>query len=88
MKPRFSIYAEFHDVPAKLAHQQTTITASNVRLACNDGLKELLKKDGIKGRRHQRIKLTIVRVKQDPESITPSTERNTSLQRDTHSGRP
>ena len=85
MKPRFSIYVEFHDVPAKLAHQQTTITASNVRLACNDGLKELLKKDGIRGRRHQRIKLTIVRVKQDPESITPSTERNTSPQHDTYS---
>jgi len=85
MTPRFFIYAEFHDVPAKLAHQQTTITASNVRLACNDGLKELLKKDGIKGRRHQRMKLTIVRVKQDPESIPSSTERNTSPQRNTHS---
>lgn len=67
MKHLYSIYAECHDAPAKHARQTTTARGSNLRLACNEGLKGILTREGIKGRRHQKVKLTIVRAQEGLE---------------------
>jgi hypothetical protein len=73
MKHLYSIYAEFYDVPVKYARQTTTARGGNLRLACNEGLKAILAREGIKGRRHHKVKLTIVRVKEGLEETASST---------------
>ncbi len=62
MKHHYAIHAVFHNVPAKDAHQSAKITANNPRLACNEGLKEILRRDGIKGRQHKKMVVSILRV--------------------------
>jgi len=68
MKHHYVIHALFHRAIAKHAHQTSRVKASNIRLACNMALKEILNREGIKGKRHQRVTLSIVQSAQDVQT--------------------
>lgn len=53
------IDALFPDLPAKIAEQSASATATGVVTALARALRELLKRDGIKGRRLHGFRLTV-----------------------------
>jgi hypothetical protein len=63
---RYEVLAEFPDLPLKDQYQHVHIPASNYPHAVKRGLEEILKREGIKGRRHTRIKLTVAIVQEPP----------------------
>lgn len=58
---RFYVTAKFPQALAKDAFQSVTVNAGSYALAANRGLKELMKRDGIKGLRHKQVVITIQR---------------------------
>ena len=61
MKTRYAVSAKFPHALAKHAIQVTNVEATNMRLACNRALSEILKRPGIKGGRHKVMHLTVVK---------------------------
>jgi hypothetical protein len=55
----YSVAGFFPEVKAHRAEQVCTVKATNLHLAAARGLKELRKRDGIKGLRLTTVKLTI-----------------------------
>ncbi|HEV2174216.1 MAG TPA: hypothetical protein VGR71_11645 [Nitrospira sp.] len=58
---RYFVTAKYPQALAKNTFQSTTVQATQIPHAAKLALKELMKRDGIKGLRHKQIVLTIQR---------------------------
>ncbi len=56
---RYHVSAEFPQALAKHTFQSVTVAAGSLPVAAARGIRELLKREGIKGRRHRVVKLVI-----------------------------
>ncbi len=70
MKKEYAVSVLFPEVLVKHSRQQIRVSASNLRLAANEGLKAILKREGIKGRRLNRVQLVVVRAGPDPSETS------------------
>jgi hypothetical protein len=55
MMKRIHINARFNQAPVPRARQSATVQANTIPLGIKKAVQELLKRDGIKGRRHKVI---------------------------------
>jgi len=60
MKKDYAVSVIFPEVLVKHSWQHIRISASNLRLAANEALKAILKREGIKGRRLTRLQLAVI----------------------------
>ena len=60
MKKDYAVSVIFPEVLVKHSRQQVRVSASNLRLAANEALKAIMKREGIKGRRLTRLQLAVV----------------------------
>lgn len=58
---RWYITAKFPQALAKNTFQTATVLAGSLPLAANRGLKEIMSREGIKGKRHQVVVVTVQR---------------------------
>lgn len=57
---RYTVTVRLHTCPVKHSLQQATVEASNPATAVNRGLREILARPGVKGRRHGKLELVLV----------------------------
>jgi hypothetical protein len=67
---RYMLHVKFHNVLAKHAHQSIQTSGRDVRLALNQGLKEILKREGVKRHRHKITEYKMVVIE---EGLTDAT---------------
>ena len=60
MKKDYAVSVIFPEVLVKHSRQHIRISASNLRLAANEALKAIMKREGIKGRRLTRLQLAVL----------------------------
>ena len=60
MKKDYAVSVIFPEVLVKHSRQQVRVSASNLRLAANEALKAIMKREGIKGRQLTRLQLAVV----------------------------
>ena len=60
MRKRLHIHAQFNQAPVPRARQSATVQANTIPLGIKKAVQELLKRDGIKGRRHTSFSLDVI----------------------------
>jgi hypothetical protein len=60
MKKEYAVSVIFPEVLVKHSRQEIRVSASNLRLAANEALKAIMKREGIKGRRLTRLQLAVI----------------------------
>jgi hypothetical protein len=62
--PRFHLQVTFPHLKVKDAVQDVTVEAGTPPTAAARGLRDILKRPGVKGKHHQSMKLTMIRVEE------------------------
>jgi hypothetical protein len=70
MMKRIHINARFNQAPAR-ARQSATVQANTIPLGIKKAVQELLKRDGIKGRRHTSFSLEVIITEVTETQATP-----------------
>jgi hypothetical protein len=60
MRKRIHINARFNQAPVPRARQSATVQANTIPLGIKKAVHELLKREGIKGRRHTSFSLDVI----------------------------
>lgn len=69
---RYQVTAKFPQALSKDTFQSVSVNAGSYALAANRGLKDLMKRDGIKGRRHKNVQVTIIKLTEDHDGAEVS----------------
>lgn len=62
---RYQVTAKFPQALAKDAFQSVSVDATSFAIAADRGMKELMKRPGIKGKRHHNVQVTIIKLTED-----------------------
>ena len=77
MMKRMHINARFNQAFASRARQSTTVQANTIPLGIKKAVQELLKRDGIKGRRHKAFSLEVIITEVTKTHATPDHDSTT-----------
>lgn len=77
MMKRIHINARFNQAPVPRARQSTTVQAHTIPLGIKKAVQELLKRHGIKGRRHRSFSLEVIITEVTKTHATPDHDSTT-----------
>ncbi|MDF0667034.1 MAG: hypothetical protein P0119_13300 [Nitrospira sp.] len=77
MMKRLHINARFNQAPVPRARQSATIQANTIPLGIKKAVQELLKRHGIKGRRHKAFSLEVIITEVTEIHATPDHDSTT-----------
>ena len=77
MTKRIHINARFNQAPVPRAKQSATVQANTIPLGIKKAVQELLKRDGIKGRRHKAFSLEVIITEVTKTHATPDHDSTT-----------
>jgi hypothetical protein len=69
---RYQVTAKFPQALSKDCFQSTTVDATTFAIAADRGLKNLMSRPGIKGKRHSNVQVTIIKFTEDHDGAEVS----------------